>query len=208
MSENGNTSPAQAWARSRPVLDWLQERLRRLPWPVPWTTTAAAAAAGKVEFRRPSDHLLPQHVYLRGHGGRLLVDHVLSYETLADDFSLLMRCYKLPVPLGTALVNRPRDRVLSAGNLTAASLALLGRAFQEDYELLGYDLAESQVHTEQERSLYYDRPPRIRRVLDGCLAPVVDVHEKWHPLSRGFETGSARGVRPNHPNPRNHSNHP
>jgi hypothetical protein len=51
MSENGNESPAQAWARSRPVLDWLQERLR-----------APLAAAVDASGILPPGGLLDVHV--------------------------------------------------------------------------------------------------------------------------------------------------
>ena len=69
--------------------------------------------------------------------GRLLVDHVLKLENLAEDWKPLAARLSLPADLPRHNASR------SAGlpQMTPAASALLEQHFARDYELFGYDRA-------------------------------------------------------------------
>jgi len=70
-----------------------------------------------------------------------VVQHVLKYETLADDFNALMEQYNLTVRL------TPDDRQqvvdgkkLTVNDVSKANIALINELYRQDFEMFGYDI--------------------------------------------------------------------
>ena len=82
---------------------------------------------------------LPQHTYLVDSTGRMRIHHLLRHEHLKSDFTSLMRCYDMPhAVLPAGLLNKSAY-TLGVANLSCASIILIQRAYQRDFELLRYD---------------------------------------------------------------------
>lgn len=80
-------------------------------------------------------HLLPQNEFICDRRGRLLVDRVLRFESLEDDFAELRRTLSVASVLGHH--NRSTRRPYQA-YYDRASRAAVARKYRRDVELFGY----------------------------------------------------------------------
>ena len=96
--------------------------------------------------RRLQGHMLPQHYYAYDANGTQIVDHILRYENLAEEFDNLMRAYGIPIKMPNktnATVRHTykageKKRIFKAGDLTAANVMLINRVYDLDFEYFGY----------------------------------------------------------------------
>ena len=89
-------------------------------------------------------HFLPQHHYIYDSTGRKMVDHVLSFENLHEDFSQLMETYDLDVKLHPkpAKYNYESSR-LTTKDLYPETIAIINRVAAQDFVLGGYEMVTS-----------------------------------------------------------------
>jgi len=118
---------------------WLEERLQVL-------TDSSSSAVGccgantRAMLGEWDGHLLPQHLYVF-HRGKKQVDHVLRYENLDTEFSLLMSSYGLHITLRSTKLNVPTrstETRLTAHDLTARMLEVGRHFYRHDFLLLNY----------------------------------------------------------------------
>jgi hypothetical protein len=82
--------------------------------------------------------LLPQHLYVYDNTTQM-VDHVLHYERLAQEFHALMNEYRLDIVLPEEKYNAGGSHFLSSANLTKTSINLINRVYANDFAYFGYD---------------------------------------------------------------------
>jgi len=84
-------------------------------------------------------HFLPQHYYIYNNKGQKVVNHILRFENLDEEFSKLMKQYSLQVPLGKELV-RDKECTLTADDLSKETIDMINTFYAEDFSLLGYPM--------------------------------------------------------------------
>ena len=97
---------------------------------------------------RLQSHMLPQHHYAYDTNGNKIVDHVLKYENLNEEFDNLMREYGIPMTLPpktkkTVLhtyseKDTQTRRIFNAHDLTARNIKLINDVYHLDFEYYGY----------------------------------------------------------------------
>jgi len=96
-----------------------------------------------------SNDLLPPRRRRRQPPRRIkIVDHVLKFETLRQDFHSLMRQYgngmeRLQLPLKD--VRPSLEKKLGLYNLTFDNLQLIERIYKEDFEVFGYEMQSTKI---------------------------------------------------------------
>merc|ERR1711983_345877 len=83
-------------------------------------------------------HFLPQYHYIFNSKGGKVVNHVLQFEKLDEEFPILMKLYSLDVSLGTK--NARKNSQLTSQNLTRKTLDLLNIYYAEDFEFFDYEI--------------------------------------------------------------------
>ena len=83
-------------------------------------------------------HCIPTHVYTHDSNGVQVIDHLLDFNNLEDDFRSLMATYNLNIELG------PREMVtsgkkLGVESLTAETIALINQWAALDFQYFGYN---------------------------------------------------------------------
>lgn len=84
-------------------------------------------------------HWLPQHYYIYDDNGKQIVDHVLKFENLDQEFAELMAQYQLNVVLPPSHVNQSKKK-LTVKDLTPETLEVINRFAARDFELFGYEM--------------------------------------------------------------------
>jgi hypothetical protein len=88
-------------------------------------------------------HLLPQYHYVYDTHGNQVVTHVLKYESLQNDFDLLMKRYHLPITLPAHLIKsgttNGKER-LSRTDLSKQVIQAINHFCRLDFERFGYDM--------------------------------------------------------------------
>lgn len=87
-------------------------------------------------------HFIPQYDYIFDLDGKKIVQHVLKFESLQDDFNTMMSKYgESSLQLGTEHANKSNisDKKLSANDLTDANLLLIQRIYGKDFAVFGYE---------------------------------------------------------------------
>jgi hypothetical protein len=81
---------------------------------------------------------------------RKLIEHVLRFESLQEDFVALMLEYGLDhlTPLPRELVRKSLPKQLGMYNLTLSNLQLIERVYRQDFEEFGYDMKSSRIPKE------------------------------------------------------------
>lgn len=87
-------------------------------------------------------HFLPQHYYVQNKLGENVIDHLVRYENLNQEFSELMKKYSLNITLANR-ANAPAKKTLSKANFTQKTINMINKIFKEDFELLGYSMMTS-----------------------------------------------------------------
>ena len=95
------------------------------------------------EFKKA--HWLPQHYYMYDENGQRMVDHILHFENLHNEFSALMKMYNLDVVLP---VPEKKDHASNTNRLTAKdlypeTLAIINRVAAKDFEIGQYPMVIS-----------------------------------------------------------------
>jgi hypothetical protein len=93
----------------------------------------------KIIKRQDGIQLLPQHLYVSNNTTQI-VDHVLHFERLGQEFHALMNDYQLDIVLPEEKYNAGGRHVLSTANLTKQSIALINRVYAKDFASFGYDV--------------------------------------------------------------------
>lgn len=84
-------------------------------------------------------HFLPQHLYVYDEDGRRVVEHVLQFENLDEEFSSLMHQYDLPVELPRRFNVRNATRSqLTVANLTTEAIAAINHRYVDDFRRFKY----------------------------------------------------------------------
>lgn len=96
----------------------------------------------QAHYRRGAgDLFIPQYEYIFGPRGSRIVDHVLHFESLHDEFPKLMECYAMNLTLPNERVNKRQDgAALTVANLTAESIALINEVERISFEVFGYEM--------------------------------------------------------------------
>jgi hypothetical protein len=111
---------------------WLSERLRGLH-------TAA------------SHHMLPQHFYVYDWNGTKVIDHVLRFESLQQDFAKLMQQYELPLNLSDKAMNKAKvseKKRMTVADLFPSTIQLINHYAAEDFRRFGYKMIDAVNETE------------------------------------------------------------
>jgi hypothetical protein len=101
-------------------------------------------------------HLISQYDYIYDNSSpismppRKLIEHVLRFESLQEDFVALMLEYGLDhlTPLPRELVRKSLPKQLGMYNLTLSNLQLIERVYRQDFEEFGYDMKSSRIPKE------------------------------------------------------------
>ena len=98
--------------------------------------------------RQIRGHMLPQHYYVYDANGTQIVDHILRYENLVEEFDNLMREYGIPITMLPKTNETVRHtysdkaseaiRIFKARDLSAANIKLINRVYGLDFEYFGY----------------------------------------------------------------------
>ena len=93
-------------------------------------------------------HMLPQHYYVYDENGIKVVDHILRYENLAEEFDNLMREYRIPItmpPKSSKTVHHTyrlrgseKKRIFKVGDISAANIKLINNVYDRDFEYFRY----------------------------------------------------------------------
>lgn len=84
-------------------------------------------------------HFLPQHMYVYNKQEEKVVDHVLRFENLNDDFSALMNLYDLPIELPQKKNARNMTKsILTVANLTEKTIQVINEVYEQDFNRFGY----------------------------------------------------------------------
>jgi hypothetical protein len=92
-------------------------------------------------------HLLPQHYYIFHHQtGARVVDHVLRYEFLDEDFQRLMKSYLIRIRLPKKSKSRfvkffeHSTSRLTVADLTDEALQVINTYYEQDFDIFGYGM--------------------------------------------------------------------
>lgn len=99
---------------------------------------------GQRQFPTRTGHLLPQHFYVYDADGQV-VDHVLKFENLQEEFPALMHHYGLEkVQLSTQPVNsgKATRARMNVTDMSAETIRLINEYAREDFELFGYPMID------------------------------------------------------------------
>jgi len=85
-------------------------------------------------------HLLPQYYYVYNNNGTKVIDHVLRFENLNEEFQELMKSYSLNVTLGNKINVRKNYTSLSVANLTRPTIDKINSCYANDFIFFNYSL--------------------------------------------------------------------
>lgn len=95
---------------------------------------------------RHATHYRPQHEYIYDENGRKIVDHVLRFENIQEEFPKLMALYGLEnkvVLESGGRTNAAENKRLGFQDLDVETVQAINRLYQKDFELLGYEMVHS-----------------------------------------------------------------
>merc|ERR1712050_655280 len=86
-------------------------------------------------------HFTPQYEYVYDDKGRRIVEHVVHFENMKEEFDALMKEYDIPVKLPTKKVNtRSTQAKLTREDLEDDTIALINDKYKKDFESFGYKM--------------------------------------------------------------------
>jgi hypothetical protein len=97
-----------------------------------------------------SGHFIPQYDFVYDKNHKRVVDHVLRFENLIDEFPALMDQYNLSdVVLAEKSMGRHarNEKRLGVENLTLSNLRMIEKIYQRDFEAFGYASNRSLLHS-------------------------------------------------------------
>lgn len=90
-------------------------------------------------------HFLPQHYYVYDANGQRMIDHVLRYENLSQEFPKLVQRFNLPIVLPDKRLHK-RDSAnmyFTKEHLSDKAINLINTFYEKDFKLLGYEMISS-----------------------------------------------------------------
>lgn len=88
-------------------------------------------------------HNIPQYQFLYDTSGTLLVDTVLRFETISEDFEALSRCMGWGVELKYAPTTASGSKIPFQSFYDQGSVDIISKVYQKDIELFGYSVVET-----------------------------------------------------------------
>ena len=95
------------------------------------------------------DNVIQQHHYIYDDDGNRIIDHVLEFRNLKEEFDALMECYSITNTFGSPLKlpdkqynPRQMNTTLTREDLSDATIRAMNDWFRKDFELLGYPMIE------------------------------------------------------------------
>ena len=85
-------------------------------------------------------HLLPQYYYVYNNDGNKIIDHVLRFENLNEEFQELIKSYSLNIILGNRSNVRKNYTSLSVANLTRPTVNKINSCYANDFKFFNYSL--------------------------------------------------------------------
>jgi hypothetical protein len=86
-----------------------------------------------------SGHRISQYDFVYDDRHRRVIDHVLRFETLQEDFDALVKEYDLPLELTTLAYRKSAGKELGVHNVTAENLLLIENLCWDDFRAFGYE---------------------------------------------------------------------
>lgn len=98
-----------------------------------------------VAFKHYPGHFLPQHFYVFGPDGSQIINHIIRYENLSEEFPKLMAEYKLNIVLPPKLrwIAPTRNTKWRKWHLSPEVIAQINDVYRLDFEKLGYKMVTS-----------------------------------------------------------------
>lgn len=96
-----------------------------------------------VQFKHFPGHFLPQHFYIVSPSGKQIINHVIRYETLEEEFPKLMEQYKLSdivLPPKGKFVAPTFNTQWTNRHLTIELIARINDIYSRDFDELGYKM--------------------------------------------------------------------
>ena len=111
--------------------EWVQKRLQAI------VSNASQLGSAEIGF-------LPQYKYIWDNNGTEVVDHILRFEAMHQDFKKLRALYDLPTNLtiSNKRVNGRGRTTLNRKHFTARTLQMIQRHFHKDFDLAGVAMSE------------------------------------------------------------------
>lgn len=89
-------------------------------------------------------HFMQQFKYVYNEMGRKILDHVLRFENLSEEFPALMKQYHYEyIQLPEKHTNLVTDKKLTVNDLDDRTIKLLNRVYELDFLLFDYDMANT-----------------------------------------------------------------
>jgi len=107
-----------------------------------------------------SKHFLPQVDYIYDDEGNKLIENLIHFENVEDEFSNLMELYGLEL---TFPHNREEEEgVLSYKDLYPKTIELINKFYYGDFIGLGYEMSETTFYTEDPYTLSVTKPACVK----------------------------------------------
>ena len=89
---------------------------------------------------RCGGHFLPQYDYVYDMEGNQVIDHILRFEHLNEDFSALMTLYDLPIGLPGKKIHVRNNKGLkmTVANLTKETIDVINKVYDKDFAPFNY----------------------------------------------------------------------
>jgi len=102
---------------------------------------------GNKEYFSASGHFIPQYDYVY-EGTKRIIDHVLHFESLDEEFESLMEMYNMNVILPK---RKERKKVLSAKNISIENIRRIEYMYAQDFATFGYETISSRLENQFEK---------------------------------------------------------
>lgn len=85
-------------------------------------------------------HFFPQHLYVFDMKGNQVIDHILRFENLDEDFDALMQLYNLDIELPKKLNARNSTDLLTVRDLTIETIYVINKVYMMDFVRFSYPM--------------------------------------------------------------------
>lgn len=97
----------------------------------------------------PVGHWYPQYNYVYDYEGKKIVDHVLKFEDLPNNFDELMEKYNLNIKLNKVM--NKTDRIYTIEDLNPETLKIIETYYAQDFKTFGYEFYNAKIFDESEK---------------------------------------------------------
>ena len=81
-------------------------------------------------------HFTPQYLYTHNESDEQIIDHILRYENLEDEFNSLMKSYDLNIRLDTH--ENKANKLYAVKDINQKNIDLINKTYHKDFVLFGY----------------------------------------------------------------------